>query len=64
MIIGIGIDICENQRISHLLQKYNKKFLSRIFIDEEIEYCMAKRHPPSHLAARFALKEAFITFCV
>jgi len=60
MIIGIGVDICENKRISHLLKKYDKRFLDRIFIQEEIDYCMAKRHPPSHLAARFALKEAFI----
>ena len=60
MIFGLGVDICENYRIKSILDKHEKSFLSRIFIPEEIEYCMEKKNPVPHLAARFALKEAFI----
>ena len=60
MIYGVGTDICENRRIGSLLEKYNNKFLDRVYTPEEIDYCMAKKNPVPHLAARFAMKEAFI----
>lgn len=60
MIIGLGTDIAENERIESLLKKYNNRFLKRIFTTEEIEYCMKKKNPAPHLAARFSVKEAFI----
>ena len=60
MIIGLGTDICENKRIGEFLKKFEKKFLARIYMPEEIEYCMKKFNPIPHLSARFALKEAFI----
>ena len=60
MIIGIGTDISENQRIGNILNKFNKKFLEKVFMPEEIEYCMKKNNPVPHLSARYALKEAFI----
>jgi holo-[acyl-carrier protein] synthase len=60
MVVGLGIDICENERIAEMLGKYNERFLRRIFTDEEIAYCMKKKDPIPHLAARFAVKEAFI----
>lgn len=60
MVIGLGIDICENERISEMLAKYQERFLRRIFTEEEISYCMKKKDPIPHLAARFAVKEAFI----
>ncbi|MDH4199279.1 MAG: holo-ACP synthase [Spirochaetia bacterium] len=59
MIHGIGIDICDNMRIKKLLVKYQHKFLQRIFISQEIEYCLKKGNPAPYLAARFAFKEAF-----
>jgi holo-[acyl-carrier-protein] synthase len=59
MIHGIGVDICDSLRIKNLLQKYSNKFLNRIFIDPEIEYCLTKSNPAPYLAARFAFKEAF-----
>ncbi|HMV34438.1 MAG TPA: holo-ACP synthase [Turneriella sp.] len=60
MVVGLGIDICENDRISEMLGKYSERFLRRVFTDEEIAYCMKKKDPIPHLAARFAVKEAFI----
>jgi len=60
MIVGLGIDICENDRISDLYAKFKQRFLQRVFTPEEIAYCMAKTNPIPHLAARFAVKEAFV----
>ncbi|RME92585.1 MAG: holo-[acyl-carrier-protein] synthase [Candidatus Hydrogenedentota bacterium] len=60
MIVGSGIDICENWRIRKLLNKHGDRFLNRVFIPDEIEYCMKKKDPVPSLAARFSVKEAFI----
>lgn len=60
MVVGLGIDICENDRISQMLEKFNERFLRRVFTDDEIQYCLGKQDPIPHLAARFAVKEAFI----
>lgn len=60
MVVGVGIDICENDRISEMLGKYKERFLQRVFTTDEVEYCLRKKDPIPHLAARFAVKEAFI----
>lgn len=60
MIIGVGTDICENERIERLFQKFGDRFLNRIFTDAEIAYCSCKKNPIPHFSARFAVKEAFI----
>jgi len=59
MIHGIGVDICDSTRIHDLHEKYREKFLKRVFIAPEIEYCLSKSNPAPYLAARFAFKEAF-----
>ncbi len=58
MIIGIGADIIEVQRIQNLAEK-SPRFLQRVFTHEEIEYSHSKKNRYQHLAARFAAKEAF-----
>jgi holo-[acyl-carrier protein] synthase len=58
MIVGIGIDIIEVDRIARLAEK-SPRFLERIFTPREIEYCSPKRNRYQNYAARFAAKEAF-----
>ncbi len=58
MIIGIGTDIIEVERIKNLAEK-SPRFLLRIFTPEELQYCESKKNRFQHLAARFAVKEAF-----
>lgn len=60
MIVGLGIDICENYRIAELYHKFGNRFLKRIYMPNEIEYCLSKKDPIPNLTARFAVKEAFI----
>ncbi|MFH1387266.1 MAG: holo-ACP synthase [bacterium] len=56
MIVGVGIDIVETERIKDSIKKYGDKFLKRIFTNKELKYCGRRSH---QLAARFAAKEAY-----
>ncbi len=60
MIIGLGTDIVENNRIQHLFETHGERFLSRVYTAEEIEYAVSHADPVPYLAARFAVKEAVI----
>ena len=59
MIIGVGIDIIETNRIKKAIAK--KHFINRLFTTAEQQYC-EMRAVQKHLsyAGRFAAKEAFV----
>src|SRR5437868_10850729 len=57
-VIGIGVDLVENARIEHSLERFGERFLQRVFTAGEIEYSKSMKYPARHLAARFAAKEA------
>ncbi len=59
MIIGVGIDIIEVERIAEKMEK-KQGFKELVFAAEEIAYCEPKTHKYEHYAARFAAKEAFL----
>lgn len=58
MVIGIGIDIIEIERIKQSIDRFGDHFLNKIFTDKEIKYCQSKFNKYQHFAARFAAKEA------
>ncbi|MBU1098788.1 MAG: holo-ACP synthase [Bacteroidetes bacterium] len=58
MVLGIGIDIIEIERIAKSYERYGERFLNKIFTETEIAYCLSKKNLHQHLAARFAAKEA------
>lgn len=58
MILGLGIDIIEVARIEASYQRFGERFLNRILLPKEIEYCLSHKAPGPFLAARFAAKEA------
>ncbi len=58
MIVGVGIDIIEIDRIAQSVEKFGERFINKIFTDTEIEYCLSKKNKNQHFAARFAAKEA------
>ena len=60
MILGLGMDLCEVDRIRRLLEKDRSRFVRRVFRESEVAYCDARRRPALHFAARFAAKEAFL----
>ena len=55
---GIGIDLVEIPRLRRVVERWQERFLHRVFTEEELAYCMSRRDPIPHLAARFAAKEA------
>ena len=60
MIVGLGSDLCNIERIQNSLDRFGERFLQRVFTD--IEQGKAKRRPftaAGTLAKRFAAKEAF-----
>ncbi len=57
-VLGIGVDLVENARIQHSLDRFGERFLHRVFTDGEIAYSQSMKFPARHLAARFAAKEA------
>ena len=56
-ILGIGVDIVENSRISKLLK--NKLFIKRIFSNPEILIANKIKDKKGYYSKRFAAKEAF-----
>jgi holo-[acyl-carrier protein] synthase len=60
MIIGIGVDICNVERLAQLRRKYGARFLDRVFTPVEQERCGNGPACDERYAARFAAKEAFM----
>jgi len=58
MVIGLGIDIIEIERIKESIERFGDRFLNKVFTENEIKYCMGKGNKYQHFAARFAAKEA------
>ena len=57
-IIGIGVDIVENDRFKKLIKK--KKFVDRVCSPKEINNFKKKNNKVSYLSKRFSAKEAFV----
>lgn len=58
MIVGIGIDVVEIDRIDKMFADKGDRMLHRLFTDAELSYISLKAFPGQHLAARLAAKEA------
>ena len=60
MIIGLGSDLCNIDRIANSLERFGERFVNRVFTD--VERAKAERRPFTRAgtyAKRFAAKEAF-----
>ncbi|HVZ63097.1 MAG TPA: holo-ACP synthase [Lacunisphaera sp.] len=58
ILVGLGCDLIETERIHGVLKRHGDRFLQRIFTAEEQAYCNSLKHPHKHYAARWAAKEA------
>jgi holo-[acyl-carrier protein] synthase len=58
MIVGLGIDVVEIDRVRRLISTKNERAITRLFTAEEARYALARSEPAIHLAARIAAKEA------
>jgi holo-[acyl-carrier protein] synthase len=58
MIVGLGVDIAEVDRIEAAIARHGQHFLDRVFTPAEIAYCSKHRNRAERFAGRFAVKEA------
>jgi holo-[acyl-carrier protein] synthase len=59
MVLGIGTDLIEIERVQASIDRFGERFLARLFTPGEIAYCQRKKkNSTESFAARFAAKEA------
>ncbi len=60
MIVGVGIDLVNVERIQRVMEnpKTGGRFRVRVYTEREVEYCEARRRKYESYAGRFAAKEA------
>jgi holo-[acyl-carrier protein] synthase len=56
-IVGVGVDVVEIDRFATALAR-RPRLAERCFTPAEVAYCLSRRFPAQHFAARFAAKEA------
>ncbi len=60
MIVGIGVDIVDVERVHAMLERYQDRFVRRVFTDAENRYASKSVKSAERLAGRFAVKEAVL----
>lgn len=58
MIVGLGLDITEIDRIEQVLARRGDALLRRLYTAREVAYCESHKNKFERYAARFAAKEA------
>jgi len=58
LILGMGVDITEVDRIQAAIERHGEVFLRRVYTAKEREYCERFRNKYERYAGRFAAKEA------
>lgn len=58
MIIGLGIDLEEVERVQGAIERQGERFLKRIYTAKERAYCEQFKDKYERFAGRFAVKEA------
>ena len=59
MILGVGIDLLNIDRIKKVYDNFGNKFINKILAPEEIELYNNSKNKTNFLAKRFCAKEAF-----
>ena len=58
MIIGIGVDLVEISRVRSLIASQGDRAITKLFTEDERDYCSGMANPARHFAVRIAAKEA------
>ena len=58
MIVGLGVDIAEVDRVEAAIRRHGQAFLNRIYTPGEAAYCERHKNKAERYAGRFAAKEA------
>lgn len=57
-VLGLGIDLCEIDRIQEALARHGARFLARVCVPGEVRRPLDSRRIAEHVAGLFAAKEA------
>lgn len=60
MILGIGVDLVDINRIERSITRFGARFLDRVFTEVEQTYCQTMAKPAAAFAKRYAAKEAAV----
>ena len=58
MVVGLGMDLVEVERVVRMLEKEGQPVTTRLLTEGEWAYCACMHTPAEHVAARLAAKEA------
>jgi len=58
VIVGLGIDVAEVDRLKEALERRGERMYKRLFTSAEIAYCNSHKNSFERFAGRFAIKEA------
>jgi holo-[acyl-carrier protein] synthase len=58
MIVGLGVDIAEVDRVRDAIKRQGERFLKRLYTEREQAYCEKFKNKYERYAGRFAVKEA------
>lgn len=58
MILGLGVDLVEIDRVEHMIESLGDRMFARLFSEGEARYIRNKPWPAQHAAVRLAAKEA------
>jgi len=58
MIVGMGIDVSEVNRIREVFESQGERFVRRVYTEAEAAYCEQFKNKYERYAGRFAVKEA------
>lgn len=58
MIVGIGVDMVDVDRMKAAIERRGNRFVERAFTKNEAAYCLRSQCPERRFAGRFAAKEA------
>ncbi|MDR3224093.1 MAG: holo-ACP synthase [Holosporales bacterium] len=60
MILGLGVDIVDINRIERLANRFPERFRSKLFTGREVEFCDRRKEAVASFAKIFAIKEATV----
>ncbi len=58
MIVGLGIDLIQIDRVAHMLEAHGERFTRKVYTEHEVQRCSRRGNPAQEYAARWAAKEA------
>jgi holo-[acyl-carrier protein] synthase len=57
-IFGIGVDLVDVNKFIKKPYSENSSFYNKLFLPNEIKYCLKFKNPDQHFAGKFAVKES------